>query len=56
MTGKVFNLISALIWGAQVVSIAIVTFFNPALAVTINSSIVIVNAVAIEVCSQFVKD
>lgn len=56
MSRKVFNLVSALIGAAQAASIAVVTFFNPALAVAINSSIVIAGTAAIEICSQFVKD
>ncbi|MEE1138675.1 MAG: hypothetical protein U0M02_09385 [Acutalibacteraceae bacterium] len=41
--------------GIEVISIAIVTFFNPAYAVAINASIGIVGTAAIEVCGQFVK-
>ena len=53
---KVFNLVSALIGATQTASIALVTYFSPEHSVSINSSIVIVDIAAIEVCSQFVKD
>lgn len=56
MSRKVFNLVSALIGAAQAAGVAIVTFLNPALAVAINSSIVIIGTATIEICSQFVKD
>ena len=56
MSRKVFNLVSALIGAAQTAGVAVVTFLNPALAVAINSSIVIVGIAAIEVCSQFVEE
>lgn len=41
---------------AQAASIALVTYFSPKHLVVINSSIVIVGTVAIEVCSQFVEE
>ena len=56
MSRKVFNLVSALIGAAQAASIALVTYFNPEHSVAINSSIVIISTVVIEICSQFVKD
>lgn len=55
MSKKVYNLITGIIGGVEVISIAIVTFFNPAYAVAINASIGIVGTAAIEVCGQFVK-
>ena len=55
MSKKVYNLITGVIGGVEVISIAIVTFFNPAYAVAINASIGIVGTAAIEVCGQFVK-
>ena len=51
MSRKVFNLISALIGAAQVVSIALVIYFSLEHSVAINSNIVIIDIAAIEVCS-----
>ena len=56
MSKKVFNLVNALIWTTQVASIALVTCFSSEHLVAINSSIVIVDTAAIEVCSQFVEE
>lgn len=55
MSKKTFNLITGIIGGVEVISIAVVTFINPQYAVAINSSIGIVGTAAIEVCNQFVK-
>lgn len=55
MSKKVYNLVTAIIGGVEVIAIAIVTFFNPVYAVAINASIGIVGTAAIEVCNQFVK-
>ena len=38
------------------VSIVLVPYFSPENSVTINFSIIIVNLIVIESCSQFVKD
>ena len=56
MSKKVYNLVTGVIGGVEVIAIAIVTFINPSYAVAINASIGIVGTAAIEVCSQFVKD
>lgn len=56
MSKKVFNLVTGVIGGVEVIAIAIVTFINPAYATAINASIGIVGTAAIEVCSQFVKE
>ena len=56
MSRKVLNLVSVLIGVAQVASIALVTYFSPEHSVAINSSIVIIDTAAIEVCSQFVEE
>lgn len=56
MSKKVYNLVTGIIGGVEVIAIAIVTYINPSYAVAINASIGIVGTAAIEVCSQFVKD
>ena len=55
MSKKVYNLVTGIIGGVEVIAIAVVTFINPAYAVAINASIGIAGTAAIEVCSQFVK-
>lgn len=55
MTKKVFNLVTGIVGGVEVIAIAVVTFINPQYAVAINASIGIVGTAAIEVCNQFVK-
>jgi hypothetical protein len=55
MSRKVYNLVTGIIGGVEVIAIALVTFFNPAYAVAINASIGIVGTAAIEVCGQFVE-
>ena len=55
MSKKVYNLVTGIIGGVEVIAIAVVTFINPAYAVAINTSIGIAGTAAIEVCSQFVK-
>lgn len=56
MSKKVFNLVTGLIGGVEVIAVALITFFNPAYAVAINASIGIAGTAAIEICSQFVKE
>lgn len=56
MSKRVFNLVTGIIGGVEVIAIAVVTFINPAYAVAINASIGIVGTAAIEVCNQFVKN
>lgn len=56
MSKKTFVLVSSIIGGCETISVALVTYFNPASATAINSSIVIVGTAAIDVCSQFVKE
>lgn len=55
MSKKVYNLVTGIVGGVEVIAIAVVTFVNPAYAVAINASIGIVGTAAIEVCGQFVK-
>lgn len=55
MSKKVYNLVTGIIGGVEVIAIAIVTFVQPSYAVAINASIGIVGTAAIEVCGQFVK-
>ena len=55
MSKKVYNLVTGIIGGVEVIAIAIVTFAQPSYAVAINASIGIVGTAAIEVCNQFVK-
>ncbi len=55
MSRKVYNLVTGIIGGVEVIAIALVTFFNPTYAVAINASIGIVGTAAIEVCGQFVE-
>lgn len=55
MSKKVYNLVTGIVGGVEVIAIAVVTFVNPAYAVAINASIGIVGTAAIEVCNQFVK-
>lgn len=55
MSKRVFNLVTGIIGGVEVIAIAVVTFINPTYAVAINASIGIVGTAAIEVCNQFVK-
>ena len=55
MSKKVYNLVTVIIGGVEVIAIAIVTFAQPSYAVAINASIGIVGAAAIKVCNQFVK-
>jgi hypothetical protein len=55
MSKKMYNLITGIIGGVEVIAISIVTFVNPSYAVAINASIGIVGTAAIEVCNQFVK-
>lgn len=52
---KVYNLVTGIIGGVEVIAIAIVTFINPSYAVAINATIGIVGTAAIEVCNQFIK-
>ena len=40
----------------QIINNTFVVYFNPKRSVIINSSILIVSAATIEVCSQFIKD
>lgn len=56
MSKKVFNLITALVTGAETISIGLVTFFAPACAVPVNAAIPIIGAAIIAVCKLFVKD
>lgn len=55
MSKKVYNLVTGIIGGVEVIAVAIVTFVQPSYAVAINASIGIVGTAAIEVCGQFVK-
>lgn len=55
MTKKVYNLVTGIVGGVEVISIAVVTFVSPAHAVAINASIGIVGTAVLEVCNQFVK-
>lgn len=55
MSKKVYNLVTGIIGGVEVIAIAIVTFINPSYAVAINASIGIAGTAAIKICSQFVK-
>ena len=55
MSKKVYNLVTGIIGGVEVIAIAVVTFVQPSYAVAINASIGIVGTAAIEVCGQFVK-
>lgn len=56
MKKRTFNLIAGIVGGVETISVALVTFFNPAYATAINSSIVIAGTAITEVCSQFVKE
>ncbi|MCQ2082534.1 MAG: hypothetical protein MJ181_10020 [Treponema sp.] len=56
MTNKVFNLITGIVTGIETISVAFVTFFQPAYAVAINAAIPIVGTAIIAVCKLFVKD
>jgi len=56
MNKKTFNLISGIVTGLETISIAVVTFIDPAYAVAINASIVIGCNAAIQICNQFVKE
>lgn len=55
MSKKVYNLVTGIIGGVEVIAVAIVTFVQPSYAVAINASIGIVGTAAIEICGQFVK-
>ena len=55
MSKKVYNLVTGIIGGVEVIAVAIVTFVQPSYAVAINASIGIVGTAAIEVCGRFVK-
>ena len=55
MSKKIYNLVTGIIGGVEVIAVAIVTFVQPSYAVAINASIGIVGTAAIEVCGQFVK-
>lgn len=55
MSKKTFNLITGIIGGVEMITVAVVTFINPTYAVAINASVTIVGTAAIEVCNQFVK-
>ena len=56
MNKKIFNLVNILIKIVQTINNTFVVYFNPKRSVIINSSILIVSAATIEVCSQFIKD
>ena len=56
MTKKMFNLVTGIIGGVQAIAVAVVTYCSPEYAAAINSTIVAVGTVAIEACSQFVKE
>lgn len=56
MNKKLFTFISAVVAGIAAISVATVTFFNPAYAEAINASIPIVEGAIIGVLSNFVKD
>ena len=53
MSKKVFALVSGIVGGIQTISVALVTYFEPAYATAINSSIVIAGAVIIEIANLF---
>ena len=55
MSKKVYNLVTGIIGGVDVIAVAIVTFVQPSYAVAINASIGIAGTAAIEICGQFVK-
>lgn len=55
MSKKVYNLVTGIIGGVEVIAVAIVTFVQPSYAVAINASIGIAGTAAIEICGQFVK-
>lgn len=56
MSKKVFNLITGIVTGIETISVALVTFFDPAYAVAINGAIPIVGTAIIAVCKLFVKE
>lgn len=56
MSKKVYNLITGIVTGVEAISIALVTFFNPACAVAVNAAIPIAGTAILAICKLFVKD
>lgn len=56
MNKKTFNLIVGLVGGCSTIAVALVTFFEPAYAVAINTSIGIGATAITEIVAQFVKE
>jgi hypothetical protein len=56
MSKKVFNLITGIVTGIETISVAVVTYINPAYAVAINAAIPIVGSAIIAVCKLFTKE
>lgn len=56
MKKRTYNLVVGIVGGLSTIAIAVVTFFNPAYATAINTSIGIGATAVVEICSQFVKE
>lgn len=56
MSKKAFNFITGIIGAVQTAGVAFVTYYEPAYATAINSSIVIAGTAIIEICNLFVKE
>lgn len=56
MSKKTYNLIVGIVGGLSTISVAVVTFFNPAYATAINASIGIGATAIVEIANQFVKE
>lgn len=55
MSKKTYNLIVGIVGGLSTISVAVVTFINPAYATAINASIGIGATAVVEIVGQFVK-
>lgn len=55
MNKKTYNLVVGILGGVGTIAIALVTFFDPAYATAINTSIGIGTTAIVEIVSQFVK-
>ncbi len=56
MKKRTYNLVVGIAGGLSTIAIAVVTFFNPAYATAINTSIGIGATAVVEICAQFVKE
>lgn len=56
MSKKLYNLIVGIIGGISTIAVALVTYFNPAYATAINTSIGIGATAIVEIVGQFVDE